>query len=174
MKATTSSFFLALALVASGLTSFSQCEIHNRIYADGMMLYYIEPVNFYWTKSKSLKGGIVTDKEDFYLELHPIPFPPKPEGRKLKDELEIKLSNDSVYHLEHFDTRYMDRDTVMQLLYLIEKDDLADFLNNQVVSVKINMKDSTGPRTYAFKLHKAALQEQLKCFLDQKKEKNKK
>ena len=46
------------------------------------MQYYMEPVNFYWTNAKSLKGCIVTDKENYFLELHPVPFPEKPEGKK--------------------------------------------------------------------------------------------
>jgi hypothetical protein len=137
-------------------------------------MLYIEPVNFYWTKSKDLKGGIITDKEYYYLGLLPTPFPEKPLGNKLKDDLELKLSNDSVCHLKHFDTRYMEHDTVMQLLYLIDKKDLEEILNFEAVSVKINMEGTEGIRTYVFKLHKNALQEQLACFLKEKEKKKKK
>ncbi len=129
------------------------------------MLYYIEPVNFYWTQSKDLKGGVVTDKENFYLALQPSPFPEKPGGNKLKDDLELKLSNDSIYSLEHFDTRYMEHDTVMQLLYFIDPKHVEDLLNFEAISVKINMGGEEGLRTYVFKLHKSAIQEQLTCFL---------
>ena len=45
-----------------------------------------------WIKAaKSLKGGIVTDKENYFLELHPVPFPEKPKGNKLKKDLEHLL-----------------------------------------------------------------------------------
>ena len=155
--------FLSISLLAS-----SQCEILHRLYPDGSMFYFIEPVNFYWTTSKALKGGIETDLEDYYLELQPSPFPVKPGGRKLKDDAELRLSNDSIYHLEHFDTRYLDHDTVMQLLYLIDKRKLEDFVNFEVISVKINMAGDEGIRTYVFKLHKAALREQLTCLLKEK------
>ena len=165
-------------LVLIGFLSFSpavfpQCEIKNRIYPDGSMLYYIDPVNFYWTESKELKGGVVTDKDNFFLALEPLPFAGKDEGRKYKDDLEMKLANDSVYYLEHFDTRYMDHDTVMQLLYLIDKENIEAFLNFEAISVKINMGGEEGPRSYFFKLHKKALQEQLACFLSEE-EKHKK
>jgi len=164
------SVFIAGFLLLT-ISLFPQCEIRNFIYPDGSMFYYIEPVNFYWTKSKDLKGGVVTDKENYFLALQPSPFPEKPLGNKLKDGLELKLANDSVYHLKHFDTRYLDHDSVMQVLYLIDKKKLDDFLKFEVISVKINMGGDEGPRTYVFKLHKSAISEQLACFL--KEEENK-
>jgi hypothetical protein len=85
------------------------------------------------------------------------------------------LSNDSVYHLEHFDTRYMEHDSVMELLYLIDEKALEYLLEFDAVSVKINMQGAEGMRTYVFKLHKSAIREQLTCFLQEKeKEKEKK
>ena len=56
------------------LSSFPQCDILNRVSPDGSMQYYMEPVNFYWTSTKSLKGCIVTDKESYFLELQPFLF----------------------------------------------------------------------------------------------------
>jgi hypothetical protein len=162
---------LIIVLMMTG-DVFSQCEILNKIYPDGSILYYIEPVNFYWTESKDLKGGVVTDKENYYLALQPAPFPEKSTGNKLKEDCELKLGNDSTYLLEHFDTRYLEQDSVMQLLYLIDKEDLDDFVNFEAISAKINMGEEEGLRTYVFKLHKKAIQEQLTCFL--KEEENKK
>jgi hypothetical protein len=164
MKAILISCAFALGFLSLSVTAFSQCEILHRIYPDETMLYYIEPVNFYWTQSKSLKGGVVTDKENYYLELLPSPVPEKSHGKKLKDLLELKLSNDSVYLLKHFDTRYVEQDTVMELLYLIDKKKLEDFLKFEVISVKINMQGTEGIRSYIFKLHKSAIREQLECF----------
>jgi hypothetical protein len=165
---------LALGFVFISWSSYSQCDILNRIYPDGSMWYYIEPVNFYWTQSKSLKGGIVTDNENFYLGLQPSPFPAKADGKKLKDDLEMKLSNDSTYMLKHFDTRYLEHDSVIQLLYFIDKKDLEEMLKFNALSVRINMQGTEGIRTYVFKLHKDALQEQLSCFLKEKEKKVKK
>lgn len=174
MKAIIIKCAIALGCLSMSLSASSQCEILHRLYPDGSMFYFIEPVNFYWTKSKALKGGIETDKENFYLELEPTPFPMRPEGKKLKDNLEIRLSNDSAYQLEHFDTRYLDHDTVMQLLYLIDEEKLEHFLNFEVISARINMQGTEGMRTYVFKLHKSALRDQLSCFLKEKKDKKKK
>jgi hypothetical protein len=174
MKAVIITCALVIGLSSLSLPALSQCEIRHRIYSDGSMLYYIEPVNFYWTKSKALQGGVVTDKENYYLELEPTPFPGKPAGKKLKDDLELQLSNDSIYRLEHYDNRYMDHDTVFQLLYLIDITALEDICNFEAVSVKINMGGTEGYRTYVFKLHKSAIREQLNCFLQEGSKKKKK
>jgi hypothetical protein len=165
---------IALGFVAFSMPVFSQCEIKYRVNPGGMMQYYMQPVNFYWTKAKSLRGCIVTDKENFYLALMPLPFPPKPEGQKLKNDLMMTLSDGKSYSLAHFDTRYIEKDTVMQLLFLIRKDDVDHLLKQQVTDVTIDMKGTEGTRTYTFKLHKSALQEQLDCFLNNKDEEKKK
>jgi hypothetical protein len=138
------------------------------------MYYYIEPVNFYWTKSKSLKGGIVTDKENYFLELNPVPFPEKPEGNKLKKDLELKLSNGQTYILQHYDTRYVKKDTVIEMLYLIDNKDIEFLKNYEVVQATIDMLGEEGIRTYVFKLHKTALMEQLECLMKEDEHKKKK
>lgn len=165
---------LILGFLTISILSFPQCDILNRVSPDGSMVYYMEPVNFYWTKAKSLSGGISTDKESYFLELFPFPFPEKPAGLELKDDIELKLSDGKTYKLEHFDTRYIRKDTVMKLLYLIDKKDLDPILNFEVTEAIINMKGDEGIRTYVFKLHKSALKEQLDCFLNEEKERKKK
>jgi hypothetical protein len=165
---------LILGLCVFSMHAFSQCEIKYRVYADGMMQYYMEPVNFYRTQQKSLRGCIVTDKENYFLALMPLPFPPKPAGRKLDSDLNMTLSDGKLYTLKHFDTHYIDKDTVMQMLFLIQEEDLNTLLNQQVVDVTLDMMGTEGLRTYTFKLHKTALKEQLDCFLNKKGEKQKK
>lgn len=174
MKAIYMNIVFALGFLMVTISVFAQCDIQNRIYPDGSMLYYMEAVNFYWTQSKDLKGGVVTDKENYYLALQPSPFPEKPQGHKLKDDLELKLANDSVYHFKHFDTRYMEDDSVMQMLYYIDPIYVKDLLNFEAISVKINMEGEEGLRSYVFKLHKMAIQEQLSCFLKEEENKKKK
>ena len=173
MKAIIKLSILAAGLFSLSVSAFPQCEHHQRVSPDGSMQYYMEPVNFYWTSAKSLKGCIVTDKENYFLELLPLPFPKKPEGRKLKKELTLKLSDGNTYKLKHFDTRYVDNDTVMEMLYLIAREDVDHMLNFEVTEVNIDMMGEEGIRTYEFKLHKSALKEQLACFLkdDEKKKK---
>ena len=174
MKAIVKKNFSVLVLLFLSISSFPQCEILNRVSPDGSMQYYMEPVNFYWTEAKSLKGCIVTDRENFFLELHPVPFPEKPAGHKLKKGLELKLSNDSIYRLKHYDTRYAEKDTVMEMLYLIDKEDMDQLLNFEVTEAKIDMMGDEGIRSYVFKLHKSALKEQLACFLKEEEERKKK
>lgn len=156
---------LLLGFLSISILSFPQCDILNRVAPDGSMVYYIEPVNFYWTKAKSLSGGISTDKESYFLELFPMPFPDKPDGQDIKDNLELKLSDGKIYTLEHFDSRYIRKDTVFKLVYLIGKNDIDWLLNLEITQASINMKGDEGIRTYVFKLHKEALKEQLECFL---------
>jgi hypothetical protein len=173
MKARVIKCFVALSFVFISISSFPQCEILNRVSPDGSMQYYMEPVNFYWTSTKSLKGCIVTDRESYFLELLPVPYPEKPYGKKLKKNLMITLSDGKTYEFEHFDTRYVDDDTVMQMLYLINKDDIDNLLESEVEETKIDMMGSEGIRTYEFKLHKSALKEQIACFLKEEEKKKK-
>jgi hypothetical protein len=174
MKTIALKAFLFLGFLTASISSFSQCEILNRVRPDGSMVYYMEPVNFYWTKAKDLKGCVYTDKENYFIAFYPSPFPEKQLGKKIKGDLNLKLANNKDYRLNHYDTRYLENDSIMELLYLIDKRDLNDVLNFQVTAVEIDMKDTEGLRTYVFKLHKSAIQEQLACFLkfaEEKKEK---
>jgi len=174
MKAKIVKSILTLIFIFSSVSLSAQCEILNRVAPDGTMQYYMEPVNFYWTSAKSLMGCIVTDKESYFLELHPRPFPEKPAGNKLKKDLVLNLSNGETYTLKHFDTRYIEKDTVMEMLYLINKKDI-DFLTTQEVSgITIDMMGDEGPRSYELKLHKKALLDQLACFLKEEENGNKK
>jgi len=160
---------LLLGMLTISLYSFSQCEVKNRVSSDGSMQFYMEPVNFYWTKAKSLSGCIVTDKENYFLELHPLPFPEKPAGNKLKEDLELILADGKSYKLKHYDTRYSGNDTIMHMLFLIDKEDLIPIMNFEVSEAKMDMKGDEGIRSYVFKLHKSALKEQLACFLNEEK-----
>lgn len=150
--------------------SVAQCEIKNRVQADGSMIYYFEPTAFYTTKTKSLKINIVTDKEHYFVALQPTPFPDKKEGKKIKDDLVIHLTDNKTYKLAHYDTQYRRNDSIMQVLYLIDDKDLDAFSNYEAVSADINMQGTEFVRSYNFKLHKNAIVEQLKCFI--KKEEN--
>ncbi|MFB9077425.1 hypothetical protein ACFFLS_18165 [Flavobacterium procerum] len=143
----------------------AQCEIKNRILADGTMVYFFDPAVFYTTKSKSLKINIITDKEQYFIALQPMPFPDKKEGKKVKDDLVISLSNNKDYKLTHYDTQYRNNDSVMQVLYLIKDKDINDFASYEAVTAKINMEGTEFIRDYNFKLHKAAIKKQLQCFL---------
>ena len=163
----------ALVFFSVSVSVFPQCEILNRVSPDGSMQYYMEPVNFYWTSAKSLKGNIVTDKENYFLELRPVPFPEKPAGKKLKMDLMMKISNGETLNLKHFDTRYIVKDTVMEMLYLIDSKDIDKLLHFEVSGVNIDMMGEEGVRNYEFKLHKSALMDQLACFLKEKEEKKK-
>ena len=78
MKAIIKKGAFGLLFLFASISLFAQCEILHRVSPDGSMQYYMEPVNFYWTGAKSLRGCIVTDRESYFLELHPVPFPEKP------------------------------------------------------------------------------------------------
>jgi len=152
-----------LVLLASEV--FAQCDVKNKVLADGTMVYYFEPSDFYVTKSKSLKINIVTDKEHYFVALQPLPFPPKNDGKKIKDDLIIHLANKKEYKLTHYDTQYRQNDSIMQVLYLIDDKDLDDFSKFEALVAKINMKGTEFVRDYTFKLHKDAILKQLTCFL---------
>jgi len=152
-----------LFLLASEV--FAQCDVKNKVLADGTMVYYFEPSDFYVTKSKSLKINILTDKEHYFVALQPLPFPPKNDGKKIKDDLIIHLANKKEYKLTHYDTQYRQNDSTMQVLYLIDDKDLDDFSKFEALVAKINMQGTEFVRDYTFKLHKDAILKQLTCFL---------
>ena len=152
-----------LFLLASEV--FAQCDVKNKVLADGTMVYYFEPSDFYVTKSKSLKINILTDKEHYFVALQPLPFPPKNDGKKIKDDLIIHLANKKEYKLTHYDTQYRQNDSIMQVLYLIDDKDLDDFSKFEALVAKINMQGTEFVRDYTFKLHKDAILKQLTCFL---------
>jgi hypothetical protein len=77
----------------------------------------------------------------------------------------LSLSDGKTYTLEHYDSRYIRKDTVMKMVFLIKEEDIDLLLKLEVKEAKINMKGDEGIRTYVFKLHKSALKEQLECFL---------
>jgi len=137
------------------------------------MQYYTEPVNFYQTEIKSLRGCVVTDKENYFLELYPLPFPEKSKENKLKEDLTLKLADGNSYVFKHFDTYYDKKDTTLVMLFIIEKKNREKLLNFDVLEANLDMQGEEGVRTYVFKLHKAALKEQLNCFLKEEDEKKK-
>lgn len=147
----------------------AQCEIQNRVEADGSMVYFIKATTFYTTKSKSLKIGTLTDKENYFIALQPSPFPAKGSGEKIKEDLILELADSNKYKLKHYDTRYTNHDSIMQVLYLVDKDDLKSLSKFEAVSADINMQGTEFVRNYAFKLHKDAIVKQLNCFLKEEK-----
>jgi len=149
------------------LETIAQCEIKNRVLADGTMEFYFDPAVFYTTKSKSLKINIVTDKEHYFVALQPTPFPSKKDGKKIKDDLIIELADKKKYKLTHYDTQYKNYDSVMQVLYLMDNKDVEAFSKNEAVLAEINMQGTEFIRSYTFKLHKQAIMKQLNCFLNE-------
>lgn len=156
--------FLIISVIIS-VESFAQCDIKNRILADGSMVYYFDPAVFYTTKSKSLKINIVTDKENYFVALQPIPFPEKKVGKKITDDLTIRLANNQEYKLTHYDTQYIQNDSIMQVLYMIDNKDIDAFSKFEAIVATINMKGTEFIRDYNFKLHKDEIMKQLACFL---------
>jgi hypothetical protein len=148
------------------------CEILNRVQANGTMLYYMKPEKFYQTRAKSLHGAIATDSEQFYLILLPSPVPSKDTARKIKGDLEVILQDGSKQVLEHFDSYFMEKDTVLALFFVIKNEQQELLLKNQVDQVKLDVGGAE-KELYTFMLHKEALRQQLECFIEKKPKKKK-
>jgi hypothetical protein len=162
--------FLVVILLVISSKMVAQCDIKNKLLADGTMVYYFDPAVFYTTKSKSLKINIVTDKEHYFIALQPIPFPDKKEGKKIKDDLIVRLADHKSYKLTHYDTQYMRNDSIMQVLYLMDEKDIDAFSKFEAIVAEINMEGTEFIRDYNFKLHKNAIVDQLNCFLKKEEE----
>ena len=151
-----------LLLLRGSVSAKAQCEVYEKIFPDGTMYYRAETLLFYRTASFQLSGNIVTDKENYFLGLNPVPFPPKPKGSKIKFDLTVVLKNDTTYTLKHFDSYYRDEDTSFSMLFIISKKDLTAFQTHEVKEVKLNLGE--GESIYVFRLHTEAIREQLACF----------
>jgi hypothetical protein len=163
--------FLVIILLVISSRILAQCDVKNKLLADGTMVYYFDPAIFYTTKSKSLKINIVTDKEHYFIALQPTPFPSKKEGKKINNDLIVHLADQKSYKLSHYDTQYMRNDSIMQVLYLMDDKDIEAFSKFEAIVAEINMKGTEFVRDYKFKLHKDAIIEQLNCFLKKDEEK---
>jgi len=141
----------------------AQCDIQNKIYADGTMYYYVTPVVFYQSGEKKLQGSVVTDNENYFIILAPQPFPEKSKAMKLKDKIQLTLSNHQSYQLEFYDVSY---DSLLKLFYKINKDKIEDMLKYDAEEIVINMGKEEGERIYKFQLHKGAIREELNCLLN--------
>jgi hypothetical protein len=158
-------FLAACALSMSiSINGLGQCEIKNLVGVDGSMYYYVNPLIFYQTSTRELKGGVITDKENYFISLQPRPFPPKPAGMKLKGDLQVHLSNQKTYSLKNYDSRYTQADSVFELVYLIDKKMNDDLLQNEVESVTLQLAKNEAAQVYTFKRFKKAISEQLKCL----------
>jgi hypothetical protein len=151
-----------LCFVVCPLCLAAQCDITEKLMADGTMYYHGETLLFYKTSQFQLSGNIVTDKEHYYLRLRPLPYPEKPLGTKLNSDLEVKLANDSTYKLKLHDAYYRKEDTSFTILFIFEKKDIHSFTEKDVAEVKLNLGESTA--TYTFLMHKDAIRQQLNCF----------
>lgn len=154
-----------VALFATVILPFltiAQCKVIEKVLPDGTMYYHGETNLFYKTSAFSLSGNIVTDKENYFLNFQPKPFPDKSIGSKLKTSLEVVLENDSTYEVKLFDTFYRDEDTSFSILYVFDRKQIDPFRRNDVKEVRIDLGD--GRNSYIFKLHKDVLRRQLECF----------
>ena len=156
---------MIILLAVAATPVFAQCEVMSRIGADEVLYYHLGYVPFYWSSTKQLKGGAITDEQNYFLALKPRPFPEKPIGTRLKEHLKITLSNNEEYSLKHFDNRYLDYDTSLLFLYVIPEKLLPDFRKYDVENVKMMMGDE-GERVYTFKLHKTAIKDHLNCLIE--------
>lgn len=157
-------FFLVLSLFLAPCFSFSQsgkCDIKSIVQPDGTMYYYVAMDTFYFSQARQLMGGMVTDKENYFLTLEPKPSPTS--IGKLKDfkPLTVHLANDSTYKLDFFDARYVN-DSIYVIMYMFNPKKDKAFLNYGVE--RVTMETPSMKETYNFKFHKNAIIRHLKCL----------
>lgn len=144
--------------------SIAQCEVKNKVFPDQTMYYYLDPVVFFQTEKDLLKGNLVTDKENYFIQFIPSPFPPKSENKKFKSPALLHLSSGTTYTLENYDFRYRRSDSSLALMYLLPKKQLEEFREHDILWVNLDVEDEKGPRHYIFVMHKAIVREQLTCL----------
>ena len=142
----------------------AQCEVSTKVFPDQTLYYYLDPVIFFQTEKSLLKGNLLTDKENYFLQFMPSPFPPKSENKKFKSPAVINLSSGTTYTLEYYDFRYRRSDSTLALMYLLPKKQIQEFRKNDIVWVDLDLEDEKGPRHYVFVMHKAVIREQMECL----------
>lgn len=146
--------------------TWAQCEVKNKVFPDQTMYYFMDPVVFFQTEKDLLRGNLLTDKENYFLQFMPVPFPSKSENLKFKAPAIIHLSSGSTYTLENYDYRYRRSDSTLALMFLLPKKQLNEFEDHDIVWVNLDVNDEKGPRHYIFVMHKAVVREQLNCLRD--------
>ena len=155
---------LSIATLVAGLSrTYAQCDIQNKIYADGTMYHFVTPVTFYFDSNKKLEAGIITDNENYFIALAPRPFPPRSESKKLKKDILLTLSNRKEYTLRFYDIEYAPGDTSMKLTYRFDNKDIPDMMKLDAVKIVIDLGKG-GDKTYMIRHRKALLREQLTCL----------
>ncbi len=154
---------IGVFLIMSGMLK-SQCEVKNRVFPDQTMYYYMDPVVFFQTDKNVLRGNLLTDKEHYFLQFMPAPFPAKSENKKFKSPAIVHLASGTTYTLEYYDYRYRKTDSTLALMYLLPKKQMDDFRNNDIIWVDLDVEDEKGARHYIFVMHKAVIREQLECL----------
>ena len=155
---------LVFAFVVASTASFAQCEVKNKVFPDQTMYYYMDPVVFFQTEKDLLKGSLLTDKENYFLQFMPSPFPAKSENKKFKSNAIVHLSSGLTYTLDYYDYRYRRSDSTLALMYLLPKKKLDEFRDHNIVWVDLDLEDEKGPRHYIFVMHKAVIREQMECL----------
>jgi hypothetical protein len=151
-------------LFYSASSAFAQCKISQDKFPDGTMYQQTEPSLMYQTSKKKIVERLSTDEENYFISISPSPFLPKPAGEKQKKDLIAVLSNGKTYKLSHFDSRYIDKDSSFQMLFLFDKKDIADFRKYDIQKVVLN--DGTAvDATYTLVLHPDAVKKQFACFM---------
>jgi hypothetical protein len=158
----TALLFLGLFFLVSSMRA--QCEIKSRVFPDQTMYYYMDPVVFFQTGKDLLRGSLLTDKENYFLQFMPEPFPPKSENKKFKSNAIVHLSSGVTYTLDYYDFRYRRTDSTLALMFLLPKKQMNEFRVNDIVWVDLDLGDEKGARHYIFVMHKAVIREQLDCL----------
>jgi len=142
----------------------AQCEVKSRVFPDQTMYYYMDPVVFFQTEKNLLKGNLLTDKENYFIQFIPSPFPPKSVNKKFKSPAVIHLSSGITYTLDYYDYRYRRSDSTLALMYLLPKKQLLEFKDHDILWVDLDLEDKKGARHYIFVMHKAVVREQMTCL----------
>lgn len=152
---------LSILISVPSFAQDSDCNVKNKVHADGTLYYYLEPDTLYYTNSKQLLGNISTDKENYFISLYPLPAPSQAGSIKNYKPLEITLENGSVYNLECYDARVLD-DSVFVIMYLFDEKENAEIFEHGVNQLILTSPEGT--QTYILKLHKEQLLRSFNCL----------
>ena len=84
------------------------------------MHYYVNPVLFYVSATRTPTGVVVTDNKNYYIMLIPHLFPKKLAGLKIHSSMSARLANNELHLLKNYDSHSTSNDAIFLKAFLID------------------------------------------------------
>jgi hypothetical protein len=143
------------------LLVMAQCKITSELNGNGTVIKTVAPEVIYYNEKATMFSAVKYDGEEYYFDWIIRPFTKE----KVKSKsMSIKLDNDSVIMLEYYDSYGISKDTSINILYVINKANIAVLNKTDIKQIDMVVDDQQ--KSYILVLHKELLKKQLHCIIE--------